>query len=70
MATITKVTVNLPEKVWGAVERRAGEEGVTRTEILKRAISLENFVHETRQAGGSLVIERPDGTIERMVFPY
>lgn len=69
-ATIARVTVNLPTKVWDALEAAAHEDGITRTEALRRAISVDLYFRGQIAKGGMIVVEHPDGTSERVVFPY
>lgn len=70
MANVARVTVNLPVKVWQEVERMAKEKVTTRTEILRRAISTEVFRDEVERQGNLFLIERPDGSLERVRFGY
>lgn len=65
-----KVTISFPAKVWEAVGKMAHEDGVSRTEFLRRAIATEEFRREVRDARGKLVVELEDGTRERIRFPY
>lgn len=67
---IAKVTVNLPWKVWEALVALADEDQVSRTEALRRAISTEVFRHAIQREGSRLVVEKEDGTRERIHFPY
>lgn len=70
MADVARVTVNLPLKVWEEVERMAREKVTTRTEILRRAISTEVFRDGIEKSGGLLLVEKPNGTLERVHFGY
>lgn len=63
---VTRVTVYLPTKVWQRVGTYAKEHGVTKTDALRRAISLLWFVHN--RPGGRLLYEGPDGVVEQLVF--
>jgi len=67
---IAKVTVNLPWKVWEALVALAEEDQVSKTEALRRAISTEVFRHDIQREGSRLMVERADGTRERIHFPY
>jgi len=66
---ITRVTVNLPTKVWEAVEKMAAEDQTTRTEILRRAISTEAFLRNARREQYEVLLRTPTGNLERIVFP-
>ncbi len=67
---VAKLTVNLPWKVWEALRTMAEEDGISKTEALRRCISTEVFRRSIEKEGGRLVVERPDGTKERVHFPY
>jgi hypothetical protein len=65
-----KVTITFPERLWKLVEQIAADEGVTRTEVLRRAISLEKLRRDVVKEGGSLIVVKHDGSQERLYFPY
>ena len=65
---ITKVTVNLPTGMVDKLKRLAAEQSKTFTQVLKEAISLKLFCDEVLNAGGKLLIENPDKTIERIIL--
>jgi len=67
---IARLTVNLPWKVFDALRDMAEADGVSKTEALRRAISTEFYLREARRDGAQVYLERPDGTVERIVFPY
>ena len=68
--TFARVTVNLPNKVWGALEEAARADGITRTEALRRAISVDLYFREQIRNGAEILVARSDGSTERVVFPY
>ena len=63
----TRVTVYLPSRIWARVGKMALDVGISKTETLRRAISLLWFV-SNQPPGGRLLYERPDGHIERLWF--
>lgn len=65
-----RITVNLPAKVWEALEESAKKEGISKTEALRRAVWVYLFFIDRIRSGSEIVIERPDGTTERVIFPY
>ncbi len=67
---IVRLTVNLPVKVWKALEAMAEEDGISKTEALRRAISTEAFRREIDKEGSQLVIQTAGGNLERVRFPY
>lgn len=69
-STVARITVNLPIKVWEALEAGARTDGVSRTEALRRAISVDLYFREQVRSGAEIVVERPSGASERVVFPY
>jgi hypothetical protein len=64
-----KVTVNLPEELVEALRKYAEERGITLTEALRRAITHERYFANEIEAGGTLLIEKPDKTIREVVLP-
>jgi hypothetical protein len=67
---LARLTVNLPWRVWQALMQIAEELQISKTEALRRAISTDVFRREIEREGGRFVIEWPDGTRERISFPY
>jgi hypothetical protein len=66
-----RVTVNLPWKVWQVVLDIAGQDGITRTEALRRCISTEAWRRNVvGKEGGQILVRKPDGSFERVVWPY
>jgi hypothetical protein len=65
-----KVTINFPIRLWAWVEQMAKEEGVTRTELLRRAISLEKLRLDLEKEGSKLGVIDKDGTVERLHFSF
>lgn len=65
-----KVTVNLPMKIWHAVEQMAEDEDIAKTEALRRCISTEVFRRQVESEGGTLVVRRADGETELVRFYY
>jgi hypothetical protein len=68
--SVAKLTINLPWKVWEALSTMAEEDGISKTEALRRCISTEAFRRSVEKEGGRLVVEGPDGSRERVNFPY
>jgi hypothetical protein len=65
-----RVTVTLPSGVWEALEHSAKKERISKSEALRRAAWVYLFLMERLRSGCELVIERPDGNSERVIFPY
>jgi predicted transcriptional regulator len=68
--SVARLTVNLPWKVWEALRIMAEKSHISKTEALRRAISTEVFRSEVEGAGGHLLVEAKDGSLQRVVFPY
>jgi len=56
--------------VWDVVGELAEQQGISKTEVLRRAVSTEKFVYDTLSEGDRLVVRKPDGTLEHVNFPY
>jgi hypothetical protein len=66
---IVRVTVDLPGPVWDALVAMADREGVTKTEMFRRAISAMHFISSLDRTE-RLMIESANGDIEEVVFPW
>jgi hypothetical protein len=67
---IVRVTVDLPGPVWDALVQMADEDGVTKTEMLRRSISVLHFVRSLTTEDSTLMVQTADGELERVVFPW
>jgi hypothetical protein len=54
--TTSRLSVNLPPKMIEELKGVADEEGVTVTEIVRRAILVERFFREHKNAGNEILI--------------
>jgi hypothetical protein len=63
-----KVTVNLPEEAVEAIQAYADARGITFTEALRRFISHEKYFMEEVDAGGKVLIEKPDKSLREVVI--
>lgn len=62
-----KLTINLAPEVHEELQRLADERGITITELIKRAVALDKFVWENRDA--ELLLKDKDGdTIRQIVL--
>ena len=48
---MTRVTISLPERAESALKEMSTEEGVSRTEILRRALALYEYLQEANGSG-------------------
>jgi predicted transcriptional regulator len=65
---VTKVTVNLPDDLVGALKRYASQHDITMTEALRRAISREVYFDDEISEGSKLLLERPDKSLREVVI--
>jgi hypothetical protein len=70
MAKMIKVSVNLSEKVVAALREYAKAEEITMTEGIRRAISMQKFLHDQVRAGGKILIEKVNGKMYEIVLPW
>ncbi|MDQ6725695.1 MAG: ribbon-helix-helix domain-containing protein [Actinomycetota bacterium] len=65
----TKVTVNLPDDVVGALDKLATKRGITKTEALRQAIVNEKFFQETHESGNEVLIrDTKKDVVSRVIF--
>jgi metal-responsive CopG/Arc/MetJ family transcriptional regulator len=69
-AAAARVTVSLPSKVWDALEQSAKTDCISKTEALRRAVWIYLYLMDRVRSRCEIIIERPDGNSERVVFPY
>jgi hypothetical protein len=55
-----KVTVNLPEDIYGALTHLSETRGVTKTQVLREAIKTEEFLRNEAREGHKILIEDED----------
>ena len=61
--------MNLPTSVWEKLEEAARSDGITRTEALRRAITIDLWLREQVRNGASVVVETPEGEMKKeLVF--
>lgn len=66
---IVKVTTNLPKRLIDDLAAGALERGQTLTRALGTAIATKNFLTREIRAGGTLLLEYPDGTTCGVLLP-
>ena len=67
---VARVTVNLPARVWKDLADLADRKQISKTDALRQAIATAVCIEQAREDGASVIIERADGTRERMLFAY
>ena len=64
-----RLTVNLSDKAYEALETMARERGISMTEVLRKAIGMEKFLSDAASKNEKILIEDADGKIHRIVRP-
>lgn len=66
-----KLSVNLTEEAANVVRELAEEQGITVSEVIRRAISLERFILTQLKTGATFYLERGEGSpVERVHFVF
>jgi hypothetical protein len=66
--TLTRTTANLIPRAAAALDAAAAREGISRTDIINRAVVVYDVIAGHLHAGDKLFVEHPDGTTERMLL--
>lgn len=62
-----KVTVNLIPAAWDAANETAARTGLTRTDVINRALQAYAWMERETASGGEILIRSKDGVTERLV---
>ena len=62
-----KVTVNLIPKAWDAANETSAWTGLTRTDVINRALQAYAWMERETARGGEILIRSKDGVTERLV---
>jgi hypothetical protein len=65
---LVRLSANITENDVESLKEIAEYRGGNMTEALRDAIATEAFVTEVLEKGGKILVERADGTIERVIF--
>ena len=63
-----KVTVNLIPKAWDAVNATAALLGLSRTDVINRALQAYAFFEQTAAGGSEVLIRSGDGDVQQVKF--
>lgn len=66
MSTV-KISANLPEETFSTLQELAEKRGVTMTEVLRQAISLDKFLQDEIDMGSKVMLER-EGDLTQVVM--
>ena len=67
---VARLTFNMPIDLWRTFSRMAEARSISKTEALRRAISLELFRYESELRGFRFALLGPNGEVEKVNFPY
>ena len=67
-STARKITLNLSEDNFNAVNLLSERLQVNKTFVVNQAIKLENYIQEVMARGGKLIIEEKDGKQREVVI--
>lgn len=62
-----KISANLPSDAFQRLKTLAYERGVSMTEILRRAIEIEDFLDGVKKDGGKILIEDAPGKFRQIL---
>jgi hypothetical protein len=65
---VVRTTVNLTPEAVDAVRQMAKERGTTVADVIRRAIWIEKYLHETLKAGGKVLLEDSDHGVRELVI--
>lgn len=65
---LTKISVNFRVEAVNAINDAGAREGLSRTDVLNRAVLLYNFFSEIRDAGDGVYIKTPGSANVREVL--
>jgi hypothetical protein len=63
-----KLTVNLPEREMATLRSIAAKRDISLTDVVRRAIAMEQFIEEVESQGGKLLVEQPDHRMRQLVL--
>ncbi len=67
---LVRVSINLRPEAAEAAQEIAKKRQITKTDVVQRGIALEKVIEDISDRKGSLVVELPDGTRERILLPW
>jgi predicted CopG family antitoxin len=62
-----RLQVDLSDSAYERLQRVADEEGRPISEVVRRALNVEDILREEQQKGGTVVIESKDGERRQLV---
>ena len=68
MADLIKVTLNITQAEWKAIEMLAAKKGTTKTSIIRRAIGTMKYIEDANDKGQKILVELAKGEVRELVF--
>jgi hypothetical protein len=68
-AKVVKVSFNLPEKLLSILRKHASYQGISMTEAVRRAISIQDFIAKEMDKGHRLLVEGTDKQVREVLIP-
>ena len=66
---VVKLTVNIPSESLDELGDYATLHSITRTEAIRRALGLQNFLAWEIAKGAKVLLEAPSGRMREVIFP-
>lgn len=66
--TARRITLNLREREAAELEERASRHQMKLNEVVRRAISRDQFIEEKLESGARILVEEQDGTTHLVEF--
>ena len=66
MAPESRITVSMNRAADDALGRLTDHSGLSKTEVVNRAVTLYAYVTESQAAGSDLLLRNPEGEVERV----
>lgn len=65
---LVKLTVNISGPDWDAVVRMAERKGLTKTEVIRRAIGTEAHLFDLVEQKNKILVKYPNDTYSELIF--
>jgi predicted DNA-binding protein len=66
--TVVKTSFNLSEESLNTLEEIAKRKGVSKADIVRKAIATFKFLDDKEREGGKILIEEKDHSLQRVIF--
>jgi len=67
-AEMVKVSLNLTKQDADTVAKIANETSYSKTDVIRRAIRIEDILLSHMKKGGEILLRNPDGTVQTMMI--